>query len=268
MKPFAGTSRVPVLMYHEIRAGQNPWERRYFVSPDRFRDHIRALHQAGYRACSLTSFRDWLTKRTELPVNAFLLTFDDGYTGVYEHAFPFLLEKAVPFAVFVVSSAIGASDTWRREASPLSSAYSIMPGNQLVELARAGVGIGSHSRHHPDLTSLDADALRNEVRGSRVELEDVLGQEVDCFAYPYGKMNETVRASVAESGYTCAFSTRSGFNHPDQDPLAVRRIDVYGTDTAGALLRKMRFGSNDGSLTSAWGYYAKRAIARRARPTG
>jgi hypothetical protein len=67
---------------------------------------------------------------------------------------------------------------------------------------------------------------------------------------------------VAEAGYVCAFSTRSGFSRIGDDPLLMRRIDVYGTDTPGALLRKLQFGTNDGSLVSTGRYYAKRALGR------
>jgi peptidoglycan/xylan/chitin deacetylase (PgdA/CDA1 family) len=132
----------------------------------------------------------------------------------------------------------------------------------LMELCRAGVGLGSHSRRHPDLVTLDEASLREELHGSRAELEDMLGQKVDCFAYPYGHVNESIRRCVAEAGYTCAFSTRSGFSRADDDHLLVRRIDVYGTDTPGSLLRKVRFGTNDGSLITAGRYYARRAAAR------
>jgi len=254
---------VLVLMYHEIRVGRNPWEQRYFVAPARFSDHVRALRTAGYHLCSLTDFCVWATGRGELPANSVLLTFDDGYSGVFEHAYPILHNAGIPFAVFVVSSAIGATDAWMRSINGDHPAYPLMSRGQVAEVANAGVGIGSHSRHHADLPTLDAEALRDEVYGSRAELEDLLGQKVDSFAYPYGRLNDSVRATVGDAGYACGFSTRSGFNRPGSDPLLIRRIDVYGTDTARSLLRKMRFGTNDGSLQSTVRYYARRALSRR-----
>lgn len=40
------------------------------------------------------------------------ITFDDGYADVYHNAFPLLLRKGVPFAVFVVSDRIGARELY------------------------------------------------------------------------------------------------------------------------------------------------------------
>jgi hypothetical protein len=98
--------------------------------------------------------------------------------------------------------------------------------------------------------------------GSRADLESLLGREVNAFAYPYGKWSDVVRSAVAGAGYCCAFSTRSGFSHLGDDPMLVRRIDVEGTDTARSLLRKVRFGTNDGSLFHAGRYYFRRALGR------
>jgi peptidoglycan/xylan/chitin deacetylase (PgdA/CDA1 family) len=38
-----------------------------------------------------------------------VITFDDGYAGVYDHAFPLLKRKGIPFAAFVVTGVIGTN---------------------------------------------------------------------------------------------------------------------------------------------------------------
>lgn len=254
--------RSLVLMYHDVRICRNLWEQRYCVTPSRFQSHLQALRDAGYRPCSLSDFSAWIAGRGKLQPDSILITFDDGYAGVYEHAYPLLQERSIPFAVFVVTSAVGEHDSWMRESNPDGASYPLLSRPQLQEFTRAGVGVGSHSRRHLDLASLADAALRDEVYGSRAELEDMLGQKVDGFAYPFGRLNDAVRTCVAEAGYACAFSTRSGFNRPGDDPLLVRRIDVYGTDTVSTLLRKLRFGTNDGSLVTAGRYYTRRLLTR------
>src|ERR1041385_7077242 len=47
------TTRVPVLMYHEIGEPLDAWERRYFVTPERFRANMIALRKADYWPCPL-----------------------------------------------------------------------------------------------------------------------------------------------------------------------------------------------------------------------
>ena len=255
---------VPVLMYHQVELGGALTNPPYVIALERFTQHMRALRGAGYRFCSLPDFRAWLDEDSPLPANAVLLTFDDGYAGVFRHAFPLLAREAIPFAVFVVTSAVGGDDRWLAPTGPESRHYAVMARSDLVQLARAGVAIGSHSRRHPDLCMLRPEELHDEIRGSRGELEDMLGLEVSSFAYPYGRLNDSVRDRVAEAGYACAFTTRCGFNSRTQDRLRIRRIDVYGTDTPKMLLRKVRYGTNDGSLVTTAQYYTSR-LAERLR---
>ena len=74
---------------------------------------------------------------------------------------------------------------------------------------------------------------------------------------------DSVRVILADAGCVGASSNRSGFNCGGEDPLLIRCIDVYGADSARALLRKICFGTNDSPLLSAGRYYARRALARR-----
>ena len=101
-----------------------------------------------------------------------------------------------------------------------------------------------------------------ELVGARRDLENLLGRPVPYLAYPYGRYDENVVDVVKACGYTAAFSVQPGFNRRDVDPYRIRRLDVYGTDTAGALMRKISLGSNDGSWWRSVRYYADRVAAR------
>ena len=89
---------------------------------------------------------------------------------------------------------------------------------------------------------------------------------VQFLAYPFGRFDAGVRQAAREAGYLGALSTKPGFNRPGADALSLLRLDVAGTDTAGSLLRKMQFGSNDGSLAAAARYVIGRAAARAGLP--
>src|ERR1041384_5805929 len=56
------------------------------------------------RAVSLPSMLD----RFERDTIAF--TFDDGFRGVFDHAFPVLAERGIPASVFVVTSRLESAD--------------------------------------------------------------------------------------------------------------------------------------------------------------
>src|SRR5262249_36788988 len=47
---------------------------------------------------------------------------------------------------------------------------------------------------------------------SKSRLEDMLGNEVSCFAYPYGHVDARIRAAVADAGYRFALTANPGRN--------------------------------------------------------
>ena len=260
--PAKETSRVTVLMYHRVGHAQNAREGRYCVSPERFASHMHALQRRGMRPCRVEDFVAWLEGAGALPEGSFVLTFDDGFLGVYEHAFPILSQMGWPATVFLVSGLIGKEDSWTGRDNPEGKTYPLLAQREIEEMVRSGFSFHSHSRSHPDLRKLTRHELTQELAGARQDLEDLLGSPVPYLAYPYGWYDENVVEAAKSSGYTAAFSVQPGFNRRDVDRYRIRRLDVYGTDSAGALLRKVAFGSNDGSWWQPVRYYADRIVAR------
>lgn len=254
--------RIPVLMYHRVGEASNEWEQRYCVSPARFQSHMDALARKGMAPCTIDHFIGWLERGEVLPAGSFLLTFDDGFYGVYEHALPLLAAKKWPATVFLVSALLGKRDIWTQDDNPAGTTYPLLDRREIEEMGRHRFSFHSHTRNHPDLRVLGARALAEELVGARKDLEDLLGQAVPYLAYPYGWFDDAVIAATRASGYTAAFSTQPGFNRRDVDRYRIRRLDVYGTDSAGALLRKIAFGTNDGSWWHSVRYYRERVAAR------
>ncbi|MFN3543479.1 MAG: polysaccharide deacetylase family protein [Thiobacillus sp.] len=259
---MSGTTRVPILMYHRVGEAHNDWESKYCVSRDLFDQHMSALANRGWHAISLARFLAWLEEGKPLPEHAFLLTFDDGFLGVYEHAAPILKKFGWPATVFLVSGLTGQRDVWCAAENPSGETYPLMDTGHIQALREQGFSFQSHTRHHADLPTLDDEALRDELAGSRSDLSSLLGEPVDYLAYPFGRFNDRVIAAAREAGYRAAFSTQPGFNRHDVDHFRLRRLDVFGTDSAGALLNKIRLGTNDGSLRNSVRYHIARALAR------
>jgi peptidoglycan/xylan/chitin deacetylase (PgdA/CDA1 family) len=252
-------------MYHRVGEAINAWEQRYCIDPRRFASHMRALHDSGYRPCSIESYFAWIAGRAPLPERSFLLTFDDGFTGVFEHARPVLLDLGWTATVFVVSARIGCDDAWDDVHSPTRRRHPLMGRDQIERMVSEGFSIQSHSRHHCDLTAIPRAQLSDELDGSRTELQALLGSPVCFLAYPFGRFDAYIRRAALQAGFLGALSTKPGFNRPGTDAMAVLRLEVAGTDTAGGLLRKMRFGSNDGSLVAATRYAVGRVAVRVGR---
>ncbi len=254
--------RVPVLMYHRVGEAHNDWEARYAISPANFAAHMRALARKGYRAIGIDALVDWLEGGPPLPEGAILVTFDDGFRGVREHALPVMESLGWPFTVFLVSDLIGQEDHWTRASNPDGVTHPLLDADEIRDMQKRGVSFHSHTRSHASLPTLDDGALAEQLAGSRQALAELLGKEVAYLAYPFGHVDARVVAATRAAGYRAAFSTRSGFNRQDVDRFLIRRIDVFGTDTPAMLSRKVRLGCNDGSLGHAARYYVERLKSR------
>lgn len=254
--------RVPILMYHRVGDAHNDWEHKYCVSAARFADHMRMLARAGWRAVSIQDFFAWLDGRMELPKKSFLLTFDDGFLGVHEHAAPVLSALGWPATMFLVSQLIGQRDAWCEAHNPSGTTYPLMDLTHIRELRGQGFSFHSHTRNHADLPTLNDVELADQLAGARADLQALLGEAVDYLAYPYGHYDDRVLQAAQSAGYRAAFSVQPGFNRRDIDRFRLRRLDVFGTDSAAELRRKITLGSNDGSLGYSLRYYADRMLAR------
>jgi peptidoglycan/xylan/chitin deacetylase (PgdA/CDA1 family) len=254
----ATAERVPVLMYHRIGPTHNVRERRFCIPPDQFARHMYRLASLGMQACSLKDFCGWLEQKTDLPDGSFLLTFDDGFLGVYEHAAAILEKLGWPATVFLVSKLVGKTNEWCKVENPDATAYPLLAPEHIAAMRKSGFTFQSHTRLHTDLTTLTGDGLAEALAGSRQDLEELLGEEVRYLAYPYGRHDDRVISATRAAGYYAAFSTQSGFNRRSADHYRVRRLDVYGTDTPGMLTRKIFYGSNDGSWQQVFRYFRGR----------
>jgi peptidoglycan/xylan/chitin deacetylase (PgdA/CDA1 family) len=109
----------------------------------------------------------------------------------------------------------------------------IMTWDQIRALARAGMDVESHGRHHRVLQTLSAPALESELIGSREDLEAQLGRPVRAIAYPVGRRingDQRIRDALAAAGYHVGLSNHSGANRWWPLPLRgfapVDRFDV------------------------------------------
>jgi peptidoglycan/xylan/chitin deacetylase (PgdA/CDA1 family) len=81
--------------------------------------------------------------------------------------------------------------------------------------------IGGHTLSHPDLTQLSRMAKENEIESGKKWLEDVIGESVDMFCYPFGRFDAETKASVARAGFKGARTTRQFVLAPQTDRFAV-----------------------------------------------
>ena len=88
------------------------------------------------------------------------------------------------------------------EASPAM----MMDRQQLRSLRKLGMDIGAHTVTHPILSRLNSDAAREEMSASKRELERVIDERVELFAYPNGVPRQDYSAEHAAMARDCGFS--------------------------------------------------------------
>jgi peptidoglycan/xylan/chitin deacetylase (PgdA/CDA1 family) len=124
---------------------------------------------------------------------------------------------------------------------PIETAYAdglIMTWDQIRALARAGMDVESHGRRHRVLQTLSDEALKDELHGSRVDLEAQLGRPIRAVAYPVGRRiahDPRIRDALRGAGYLVGLSNASGVNRlwPNalRAMLPVDRFDVRRLST-------------------------------------
>lgn len=101
----------------------------------------------------------------------------------------------------------------------------------LCEMRDLGMTIGAHTRSHPHLDRLMAESHIEEVDGSRIDLEEILGKPVDHFAYPNPggglQVTRDARDSVRRAGFSTAVTSTPGLITDRADLLRLPRIGVY-----------------------------------------
>lgn len=103
---------------------------------------------------------------------------------------------------------------WSSEIEAGLAAPLIMSWDDIRALADAGMDIESHTRSHRVLETLDREELRDELVGSRRDLEVQLRRQVRAIAYPVGRLPPLrIRRAVAAAGYRIGLTNVGGVNH-------------------------------------------------------
>ena len=213
---------IPILMYHQIDASpaRGTPLRGLTVTPERFARQMALLRWFGYRGVSMDALTPYLSGEATGKVVG--ITFDDGYCNNLEHALPVLLRHGFTATCYAVSSPHERRNAWDEHIGvPQKPLFS--PAD-MREWVKAGMDLGCHTRHHADLTQLSDEIAQEEIVGGRHELEDITGQAVRHFCYPYGHYTERDRQMVMDAGYTSATTTQRGCFHAGDDLFALRRV--------------------------------------------
>jgi peptidoglycan/xylan/chitin deacetylase (PgdA/CDA1 family) len=212
---------VRVLMYHRVEPKP---ANSYAVSEADFEEQMKYLRDM-YRIVSMDDVLCYLNGEKSLKETVVAVTIDDGEACLYKHAFPVLQKFGIPACIF---------QTTKELAEDVVSSGFYLSEKEIKVMHSAGIAFGAHTRSHCCLSAVEKERGVVEISGSKVDLERVLGEEVQFFAYPYGlkrHFNKTAVQIVQESGYKCAFTAINGVNYPGDNLYLLKRTKIERGDS-------------------------------------
>jgi peptidoglycan/xylan/chitin deacetylase (PgdA/CDA1 family) len=243
--------RSVILGYHGLaRSALKHDLSRLQVRPARFREQVKALSAAGFTFVTVAELAR-LAAGGEPPPGYAAISFDDAMHSVYTVAWPTLSELGIRATVYVTVGFIGGTSPWIAPASD----NRVMAEREILELLAAGWELGAHTLTHPDLATLDYEAARHEIEGSKRALEQLGGEGVETFAYPFGSYGPESLEATRDSGFIAAVATGGGSWDPyrmtramvgnfEPMPLVVLKLaDHYESFVDSSAVRPLRQGS-------------------------
>jgi peptidoglycan/xylan/chitin deacetylase (PgdA/CDA1 family) len=256
---------IAVLCYHDICTSDDSTRTSdLHVTTATFERHCRLIADAC-DPISLADFRAARQSGAVLPQRSVIVTFDDGYRGVLDHALPILERYGIPAAVFVAAAPVlngqhfwfdamcrreGEAAVLKARALPYqkwralvasiettagaTESHRPLTSAELMRLAQSPlIEIGAHTMTHPTLALTPIEDQQREIEGCRIALERVLEKPVNAFAYPYGNpfadyTSETVSV-VRHARFDLAFTTQASFATLECDPLQIPRFMMLDT---------------------------------------
>jgi len=195
-----------VFMYHRFGEGDYPSTN---VTLAQFKAQLDFLQREGFQVWPLPKLVMHLKQREPVPDKVVAITIDDAYVSVFEHAFPMLQERGMPFTVFVATGAVD------RELS------GYMSWAQLRALHAAGVTLANHGVSHDYLVRRKSgeraaewmQRVRADMVGGQSRLQEEVDRDVNesprLFAYPFGEYDLAMMDMLEQMGYV-AFGQHSG----------------------------------------------------------
>jgi peptidoglycan/xylan/chitin deacetylase (PgdA/CDA1 family) len=237
---------IPVLLYHAVPSREDP-DDPLSVSVRRFSEHLDAIVESGRTVVTIGDLAAILRGEITCSGRLMAITFDDAYADTPE-AIGAIRAEGLAATVYVTTGQIGTG--------------TMLTSDGLDTLAswRLDVELGAHTVTHPFLDELDQTQIRREVRGSKEQLEELIGRSVDTFAYPYGAYEAKARDAVIEAGFSSAAAVKNALSHRADDPWAIARWTINSNTTKDGL-REILAG---GGAPMAWTHERRRTMAYRA----
>ncbi len=179
---------IPILCYHSIDGRDSS----VFMDPRSFAAQMRYMKRKGFTTLSLEEIVNYTRDGTASDGKPIGIVFDDGYKNNYTEAFPVLQEVGFQATIFLAINYCGKVNDWRSQHKSIPL-LPMMTWEEVKEMSRHGIELGSHTMSHPKLAEVPTEQALAELVGAKEEIENHVGREVAFASYPFGSFNDRVR---------------------------------------------------------------------------
>ena len=183
--------QIPVFVYHDIVEDESQIEYDYMqTTVKQFEKQMTGLMKLGYKPITYEDLVAYKNGEKAIPKWSFLVTFDDGYTGVYKYAFEIAKKYNIPMTSFEISDTVGTNGYYTWE--------------QAKEMKESGlISIYLHGYTHTQYDKETPERLLSDTNKAQEDLENNLEDNniLKVFTYPYGLYTNAERDTLWQAGY-------------------------------------------------------------------
>jgi peptidoglycan/xylan/chitin deacetylase (PgdA/CDA1 family) len=220
--------RFPILLYHRFvredadLARYPGTEIIFTVTARRFEEHMASLAQQGYCSVGPDQVYAFLTDGKALPERPIMITVDDGWRSDIDIMLPILERYGFGCTIFVTTG----PEAWIfKKFRGLDRG---LTAEEVRELHRRGVSIGSHTVTHPYLIEMSDEEIRREFRDSKSTLEEWTGAPCRFLSIPGNFYDRRIARIARACGYEAVFTANVGTVSRVTDLFDIPRLIVEG----------------------------------------
>ncbi|MFT5162125.1 MAG: peptidoglycan/xylan/chitin deacetylase (PgdA/CDA1 family) [Alteromonadaceae bacterium] len=213
-----------ILQYHHVSSNTPPITS---VSVQTFTAHMNYLKTNQFKVIPLPQLLEKIINKQSIGDKVVVITFDDGYRDVYEHARPILKQLDWPYTVFINPQFIN-----QRYANHMS-------WEQLRQITTERATIANHTMKHDYLVRVPSGLDKSQWHKSIVQDINQAQQIIDTqisqqphprykmLAYPYGEYDTMIEQVLSDNDFF-GFGQHSGAVGPLTPLTRIPRFPASG----------------------------------------
>ena len=244
--PVDYRDRVVVLMFHAILPQPGPDT----ITPAMFAADLDALGAGGFHVITTAQLDAFVAGRGTVPDRAVVITFDDGYQGLYQYGYPQLLAHHFPATLFAIAGWMSNSRhpdmlTWAEIREMVASGLLTVGGHTwdmhyAAQSGRDSWGPATVVRiWNPATRTGETDAqyrsrILADLGRDRQAVTAETGVAPVDFAFPYGATTPEFVDLLHQAGFEYLYTTRGWVNRAGESPNGIYRINVGNFNVTAA----------------------------------